>query len=73
MQQAGDSGGAMQSGLSTQWDFAVTQAILKAYGDLVKDGMRNILNGVAEGPSRRHDGGRCRSGFFRHYRFQHRS
>jgi hypothetical protein len=48
MQQAGDSGGAMQSGLSKQWDFAVTQEILKAYGDVVKDAMRNILNGVAE-------------------------
>ena len=47
MQQAGDSGGAMQSGLSKQWDFAVTQEILSAYGDLVKDTMRNILNGVA--------------------------
>ena len=47
MQQAGESGGAMQSGLSKQWDFAVTQEILSAYGDLVKDAMRNILNGVA--------------------------
>ena len=47
MQQAGDSGGAMQSGLSKQWDFAVTQEILGAYGDVVKDAMRNILNGVA--------------------------
>ncbi len=47
MQQAGDSGGAMQSGLSKQWDFAVTQEILSAYGDVVKDSMRNVLNGVA--------------------------
>lgn len=47
MQQAGESGGAMQSGLSKQWDFAVTQEILSAYGDLVKDSMRNILSGVA--------------------------
>src|SRR5271170_8126287 len=47
MQQAGDSGGAMQSGLSKQWDFAVTQEILGAYGDVVKDSMRNIMNGVA--------------------------
>ena len=47
MQQAGDSGGAMQSGLSKQWDFAVTQEILSTYGDVVKDAMRNILNGVA--------------------------
>lgn len=47
MQQAGSSGGAMESGLSKQWDFAVTQEILGAYGDVVKDAMRNILNGVA--------------------------
>jgi hypothetical protein len=47
MQQAGDSSGTMQSGLSKQWDFAVTQEILGAYGDVVKDAMRNILNGVA--------------------------
>jgi hypothetical protein len=47
MQQAGDSGGAMQSGLSKQWDFAVTQEILSAYGDVVKDAMRNILNDIA--------------------------
>jgi hypothetical protein len=47
MQQAGDGGGSMQSGLSKQWDFAVTQEILSAYGDLVKDVMRNVLNGVA--------------------------
>ena len=47
MQQAGDSGGSMQSGLSKQWDFAVTQEILSAYGDVVKDAMRNILNGIA--------------------------
>jgi len=47
MQQAGESGGSMQSGLSKQWDFAVTQEILGAYGDVVKDAMRNILNGVS--------------------------
>lgn len=47
MQQAGESGGAVQSGLSKQWDFAVTQEILSAYGDVVKDAMRNVLNGVA--------------------------
>ena len=29
MQQAGDSSGAQQSGLSKQWDFAVTQEILR--------------------------------------------
>jgi hypothetical protein len=47
MQQAGESGGAMQSGLSKQWDFAVTQEVLSAYGDVVKDAMRSVLNAVA--------------------------
>ena len=47
MLQAGDSGGTLQSGLSKQWDFVVTQEILCAYGDVVKDAMRNVLNGVA--------------------------
>jgi hypothetical protein len=47
MQQAGDSGGMLQSGLSKQWDFAVTQEILKAYGDVMKDSMRNVLNAVS--------------------------
>jgi hypothetical protein len=47
MQQAGESGGAMQSGLSKQWDFAVTQEVLSAYGDVIKDAMRNVLTGVA--------------------------
>ena len=43
MQQAGEAAGAMQSGLSKQWDFAVTQEMLGAYGDAVKDAMRKIL------------------------------
>ena len=47
MLQAGDSGGTLQSGLSKQWDFAVTQEVLCAFGDLVKDVMRNVMNGVA--------------------------
>jgi hypothetical protein len=47
MQQAGDSTGAAQSGLSKQWDFSVTQEILRAYGDVIKDAIRNILNAVA--------------------------
>ena len=37
----------MQSGLSKQWDFSVTQEILRAYGDVVKDSMRNVLNAIA--------------------------
>ena len=47
MQQAGDTSGSKQSGLSKQWDFSVTQEVLRAYGDVVKDIMRNVLQGVA--------------------------
>src|SRR5580698_892405 len=48
MQQAGDGSGSNQSGLSRQWDFSVTQEILRAYGDIVKDSIRNVLNAIAE-------------------------
>ena len=48
MQQAGDGSGGNQSGLSKQWDFSVTQEILGAYGDVMKDSMRNVLNAIAE-------------------------
>jgi len=47
MQQAGDGSGSTQSGLSRQWDFSVTQEILRAYGDVVKDSMRNVLSAIA--------------------------
>ena len=47
MQQAGDGSASNQSGLSKQWDFSVTQEILGAYGDVMKDAMRNILNAIA--------------------------
>jgi hypothetical protein len=47
MQQAGDSTGRQQSGLSKQWDFSVTQEILGAYGDVMKDSMRKVLNRIA--------------------------
>jgi hypothetical protein len=33
--------------LSKQWDFSVTQEILRAYGDIVKDSMRTVLNAIA--------------------------
>jgi hypothetical protein len=46
MQQAGDGSGSPQSGLSQQWDFSVTQEILRAYGDIVKDSIRNILSAI---------------------------
>jgi hypothetical protein len=48
MQQAGNNTGQQQSGLSKQWDFSVTQEILGAYGDLMKDSIRNVLNRIAE-------------------------
>jgi hypothetical protein len=47
MQQAGDGSGSHQSGLSRQWDFSVTQEILRAYGSIVKDSIRNVLNTIA--------------------------
>ena len=47
MQQAGDTNGSKQSGLSKQWDFSVTQEVLRAYGDILKDTMRNVLHGIA--------------------------
>jgi hypothetical protein len=47
MQQASEASGQPQSGLSQQWDFSVTQEILRSYGDTVKDSMRNLLNAIA--------------------------
>jgi hypothetical protein len=47
MQQAGEGAGQAQSGLSQQWDFSVTQEILRSYGDTVKDSVRNVLNSIA--------------------------
>jgi len=47
MQQAGEGSSQLQSGLSQQWDFSVTQEILRSYGDTVKDSMRNLLNAIA--------------------------
>src|SRR5665213_3485967 len=48
MQQAGDGSGPKQSGLSKQWDFRVTQEILGAFGDVMKDSIRNVLNRIVE-------------------------
>jgi len=47
MQQAGNSAGSNQSGLSKQWDFSVTQEILGAYGNTMKDTIGNVLNAIA--------------------------
>lgn len=47
--QAGGSlngGGARQSGLSKQLDFTITQEVLRAYGDAVKEQIRRVLNAI---------------------------
>ncbi|MBI4874668.1 MAG: hypothetical protein HY822_08545 [Acidobacteria bacterium] len=48
MTQAGGSlsSPAAQSGLSKQRDFAITQEVLRAYGDAVKDSMKRVLRAV---------------------------
>ena len=40
------AGRAPQSGLSKQRDFAITQEVLRAYGDSVKDAMKRVLRAV---------------------------
>ncbi len=49
MGQAGQSSGAdlRQSGLSKQRDFSITQEVLRAYGDTVKETMKQTLRAVA--------------------------
>lgn len=49
MSQAGGPGASRtsQSGLSKQRDFAITQEVLRAYGDIVKDTMKSVLRAVA--------------------------
>ena len=37
----------MQSGLSKQRDFAITQEVLRAYGDVVKETMKKVLRSIA--------------------------
>jgi hypothetical protein len=48
MTQAGGafSGNSPQSGLSKQRDFTVTQEVLRAYGDAVKDTMKRVLRAI---------------------------
>jgi hypothetical protein len=46
VQQAGGSTGPVQSGLSQQWDFSVTQEILRSYGSTMKDSIRNVLGAI---------------------------
>jgi hypothetical protein len=48
MNQAGSPGSETRvSGISKQRDFSVTQEILRAYGDVVKDTMKQVLDSVA--------------------------
>lgn len=48
MTQAGSSlGAASQSGLSKLRDFAITQEVLRAYGDVVKDGIKRVLREIS--------------------------
>ena len=49
LSQAGksDSTGLPQSGLSKQMDFSITQEILRAYGDIVKSVIRQVLQAIA--------------------------
>jgi len=50
MNQAGTSGAgqAQQSALSKQMDFRTTEEVLRAYGDAVKDTMKQVLWAMAE-------------------------
>ena len=40
------SGSGSQSGLSKQRDYAITQEVLRAYGDAVKDAMKRVLRAI---------------------------
>ena len=46
-QSGGMNSGAPVSGLSKLRDFAITQEVLRAYGDAVKDTMKRVLRAVA--------------------------
>lgn len=50
LSQAGGemAGNGTQSGLSKQRDFAITQEVLRSYGDQIKDVVKRILRWVAE-------------------------
>ena len=40
--------GANQSGLSKAWDFSVTEEILRAYGDVVKNSIQEVLSAISQ-------------------------
>jgi hypothetical protein len=48
LSQAGGrlSSAALQSGISKQRDFAITQEVLRTYGDIVKDTMKRVLRSI---------------------------
>ncbi len=47
MQSGGPlSGGGAQSGVSKQWDFAITEEVLRAYGAAVKESMKRVLRAI---------------------------
>jgi hypothetical protein len=46
LNQAGTQSGQVQSGLSKMRDFAITQEVLRAYGDVVKDTIRRVLRAI---------------------------
>jgi hypothetical protein len=46
MSQSGGTTGTQQSGLSKVRDFAITQEVLRAYGDVVKEGMKRVLRAI---------------------------
>jgi len=49
LSQAGSPGtDARVSGLSKQRDFSVTQQVLRGYGDMVKDSMKQVLRAIAD-------------------------
>ena len=49
LNQAGSPGSDLRmSGLSKQRDFSVTQEVLRGYGDMVKDTMKQVLRTIAE-------------------------
>jgi len=50
LSQAGGalSGNGQQSGLSKQRDFAITQEVLRAYGDATKDAIKRVLNAASD-------------------------
>ena len=48
MKQAGaTSAGGRQSALSKQMDFSITEEVLRAYGDMVKETMKQVLWAIA--------------------------